>query len=199
MASARSTPRLPMVARRARPHARTVRGRYIAFTKVRALPEWLGQCKLLQGLCVPRPPPRRRARLRRCRRGAAARACRCPACPCSGIGLSGIGLRAMRCVAVFLVGRGRAERCARARRGRPDFRAFGMGREPLGAAARWRAGTRQTPSSRRCRRRSTGRTSRHCECPRRCAPTAPPMRRRGVGRVVSARARRARLGTCVRA
>ncbi len=39
------------------PHARAVRGRYIYSTKVRALPEWLGRCKLLEGLCVPRPPP----------------------------------------------------------------------------------------------------------------------------------------------
>jgi hypothetical protein len=52
----------------------------------------------------------------------------------------------------------------------------------------WRAGARPTPSSRRCRRRPTGRTSRHCECPRRRAHAAAPMRRRGVGRVVSARA-----------
>jgi hypothetical protein len=39
------------------PHARAVRGRSIASTKVRALPESLGQCKLLEELCVPRPPP----------------------------------------------------------------------------------------------------------------------------------------------
>jgi hypothetical protein len=41
------------------PHARAVRGRYIDYTKVRALPEWLGQCKLLERLCVPpaAPPP----------------------------------------------------------------------------------------------------------------------------------------------
>jgi hypothetical protein len=39
------------------PHARAVRGRYIAYTKVNALPAWLGQCKLLEELCVPRPPP----------------------------------------------------------------------------------------------------------------------------------------------
>ena len=34
-----------------------VRGRAISGTKVQALPEWLGQCKLLEELCVPRPPP----------------------------------------------------------------------------------------------------------------------------------------------
>jgi hypothetical protein len=39
------------------PHARAVRGRSIFSTKVKALPEWLGQCKLLEELCVPRPPP----------------------------------------------------------------------------------------------------------------------------------------------
>ena len=47
---------------RGRPHARAVRGRSIASTKVRALPEWLGRCKLLEELCVPRPPPDTHAR-----------------------------------------------------------------------------------------------------------------------------------------
>jgi hypothetical protein len=61
------------VARRARPHARAVHCRWIFSTKVKALPEWLGQCKLLETLCVP-PQPRRLARSRRRRRCAAARA-----------------------------------------------------------------------------------------------------------------------------
>ncbi len=39
------------------PHAHAVHGRSIRGTKVKALPEWLGRCKLLEGLCVPRPPP----------------------------------------------------------------------------------------------------------------------------------------------
>jgi hypothetical protein len=52
------------------PHARAVRGRRVASTKVKALPEWLGQCMLLEDLCVPRPPRRRHARSQRCRRGA---------------------------------------------------------------------------------------------------------------------------------
>jgi hypothetical protein len=39
------------------PHARAVRGRSIGSTKVKALPESLGQCKLLEELCVPLPPP----------------------------------------------------------------------------------------------------------------------------------------------
>ena len=35
-----------------------VRGRSIGGTKVKALPEWLGRCKLLETLCVrARPPP----------------------------------------------------------------------------------------------------------------------------------------------
>ncbi len=34
-----------------------VRGRIIYNTKVKALSESLGQCKLLETLCVPRPPP----------------------------------------------------------------------------------------------------------------------------------------------
>ncbi len=54
---------LPIVARRPQPHARAVRGRSISYTNVHALPESLGQCKLLVELCVPRPPPRRRARV----------------------------------------------------------------------------------------------------------------------------------------
>jgi hypothetical protein len=35
-------------------------GRVISGTKVKALPDWLGQCKLLEGLCVraAAPPPR---------------------------------------------------------------------------------------------------------------------------------------------
>jgi hypothetical protein len=40
-------------------HARAVRGRVIHSTKVRALPESLGQFKLLEELCVrDAPPPR---------------------------------------------------------------------------------------------------------------------------------------------
>jgi hypothetical protein len=152
------------------PHARAVRGRSISSTKVEALPESLGQCKLLEELCVPGRIPRRwrRRRRRRCRSSAAAE----PRARMAGA------------------------RCRPAR-------AFGEGRSRPARPHGWRAGTRRTPSSRRCRRRPTGRTSRDCECPRRRAHTAPPMRRRQVGRVVSARARLARLGTmcahmCVR-
>jgi hypothetical protein len=64
MVSARSAPRLSIGARRAQPHARAVRGRDISFTKVQALPESLGQCKLLVELCVRTaapPPPGARA------------------------------------------------------------------------------------------------------------------------------------------
>ncbi len=43
------------VARRARPHARAVHCRWIPSTKVKALPESLGQCKLLESLCVLPP------------------------------------------------------------------------------------------------------------------------------------------------
>jgi hypothetical protein len=38
-------------------HCRVAGGRAIYATKVKALPESLGQCKLLETLCVPRPPP----------------------------------------------------------------------------------------------------------------------------------------------
>ncbi len=70
------------------PHARAVRGRSIDGTKVEALPESLGQCTRLEGLCVPRPPPRRRARLRRCAaaRGAAALDAAAAALPVRGRG-----------------------------------------------------------------------------------------------------------------
>jgi hypothetical protein len=144
-----------------------VRGRDIGATKVTALPESLGQCKLLEKLCVPRPPP--------------------PPCAIAAV-------PALRCCAW------RCRRCAAAR----GAAALGAGAEPRGVGCTgarsgvgrsrparphgWRAGTRAAPSSRRCRRRPTGRTSRHCECRRRRAQAAPPMRRRGVGRVVSARA-----------
>jgi hypothetical protein len=63
-----SSPRLPIGARRARPHARAVRGRSIYGTKVKALPEWLGKCTLLEELCV-RP---RQAAASRVRDGAGA-------------------------------------------------------------------------------------------------------------------------------
>ncbi len=51
------------------PHVRAVRGRSISGTKVTALPEWLGQCKLLAFLCVS---ARRRAAAVRVRGGAGA-------------------------------------------------------------------------------------------------------------------------------
>ncbi len=54
MASARFNPTSAHWLRGGRkPHGRAVGGRWIASTKVRALPEWLGQCKLLETLCVP--------------------------------------------------------------------------------------------------------------------------------------------------
>ena len=40
-----------------RPHTRAVRGRVISATKVKALPESLGQCKLLETLCVGAAAP----------------------------------------------------------------------------------------------------------------------------------------------
>ncbi len=48
---------LPIVARRARPHARAARGRDISSTKVKALPESLGNCTNLASLCVRCCPP----------------------------------------------------------------------------------------------------------------------------------------------
>jgi hypothetical protein len=129
VASARSSPRPPIVARRARPHARTVRGRSIDATKVRALPESLGRCTLLEELCVPRPPPRRRARSRRCWRCAAARGAAAPSAGAEprGVGCGGGGVAGRR---------PSAEPRARmaGARGRPAR--VGGGPEPPGAAAR---------------------------------------------------------------
>jgi hypothetical protein len=92
----------------------------------------------------PAPSPGRLARSQRCRRCAAAMACRVPrwAAP-RGVGCGG---------------RGRAEPARAWLAPAVDRRALGVRPEPLGAAARRRAGPRATPSSRRCRRRPTGPT-----------------------------------------
>ena len=115
-------------------------------TNVKALPESLGKCTLLEILCVPPPP----ARLRGCGNASAALLCVRAACR-AGAGPP------------RLVGRGLPSR-ARARQGSTgaDGARVGMGRNRSAVA---RAGTRPTPSSRRCRRRSTGPTCRNCECP----------------------------------
>ncbi len=62
------------------PHARAVRGSDIAYTKVTALPDSLGQCKLLQFLCVmpAAPPPCAFAAV------PALRCCACAAAPGAG-------------------------------------------------------------------------------------------------------------------
>ncbi len=110
--------------------ARAVRGRSIAFTKVLALPESLGQCKLFEGLCVPRPPPppppcacaavpARRCGAWRCRAGRWGRAAR------------RWMRRRFRSSAV-----GRAPR-THGWRTRPDRRAVRGGPGPPGAAGRW--------------------------------------------------------------
>ncbi len=111
---------------------------------------------------------RRRARSRRCRRGAAARGAAVPSAGaeprCVGCGGGGVAGR-----------RPSAEPRASARLARAaDRLASGVGRSRPARPHGGRAGTRPTPSSRRCRRRSTGRASSTCECPRRRAHTAPP-------------------------
>ncbi len=100
-------------------HARAVRGRRIDFTKVTALPESLGRCKLLETLCVPRPPPRRLALLR------------VRAAPGAGAGRAALEAAA---AAAPVVGRGRAHARMLGARGRPA-RVRG-GPEPPWAAAR---------------------------------------------------------------
>jgi hypothetical protein len=86
-----------------------VGGRWISSSKVKALPDWLGQCKLLENLCVH---SRRHAAVRVC--GGAGAALRCWAWGCRG---------------------GRWAACAHVRRPRPTG-AFRGGPEPPGAAAR---------------------------------------------------------------
>ncbi len=164
------------------PHARAVRGRFISSTKVQALPESLGQCKLLETLCVPRPPPpRRRARSRRCRRCAAARGAAAP-----GTGPHQAAFDAAALV-LPVVGRGRAPRAHGCARGRPARvrggpKAARRGRTVLAADGR-RVAEPRVPVSARAAALTPAR------------PIAPA---RG-GRAVSARTSRARLGTCVHA
>jgi hypothetical protein len=167
-------PHLPIVARRARAaRARGARQGH-GLHEGEGAPRVARPVHALGDPVRPIPPRRRRARLRRCRRCAAAR------------GDGGVAGRRPR------------PSPARAWLARAaDRRALGVGRSRPARPHSWRAGPRTTPSSRRCRRRPTGRASRHCEFSRRRARTAPPMRRRVVGLVVSTRARRARLGTCV--
>jgi hypothetical protein len=112
----------------------------------------------------PRPPPRLRAR--RCRRCAAARGAAAP-----GAGPHHAALDAAA-AALPVVGRGRAPR-AHGWRARPTGARKGVGRSRPARPHGWRAGTRAAPSSRRCRRWSTGRASRNCECRRRRAHTGP--------------------------
>ena len=105
--------------------AHAVRRRDISSTKVKALPEWLGQCTLLEILCVP--PAAGLAAVR----GGAARSvadlfCRRLRGAAAAAGPTG-----------FTRERGVADRgYARARRGRPGLRASAAGPRPLGAAAR---------------------------------------------------------------
>jgi hypothetical protein len=108
--------------------ARAVRGRSIASTKVRALPESLGQCKLLETLCVPRPPPPPPVRVR----GGAGAAPRRVALPRRALGPHRAALDAAALPVV-----GRRPSPAHGWRARPDRRSVRGGPEPPGAAARW--------------------------------------------------------------
>jgi hypothetical protein len=149
MASARSSPRLSTVARRARAaHARDAR-------QVDLLHEGKGAPRVarpVQALGVPVRRARRRPAALRVSGGAGAALLRM-ALPRHALGRTTRRWMRRR--------RGRSSAAAEAHarrfgaRGRPA-RGRG-GPEPPGAAARWRAGGRVTPSSRRCRRRSTGR------------------------------------------
>jgi hypothetical protein len=113
------------------PHARAVRGRDIASTKVRALPEWLGQCKLLGELCVPRPPPPPPVRVR----GGAGAALLREAPPRRALGPHSAALDAA--AAALPVVRVAGAPRTHGWRARPTGARFGVGPEPPGAAARW--------------------------------------------------------------
>ncbi len=94
--------------------ARTVRRRSIGSTKVKYLPEWLGQCTLLEELCVPPAA---------CTRGGAGVALLCGA------------WRARRRAAPSRRSVAVGCRLLRRRRGRPGLRASGMGPRPLASRA----------------------------------------------------------------
>ncbi len=131
-------------------HARAVRGRSIGGTKVQALPEWLGQCKLLEELCVPRPPPP-------------------PPCALAAVPALRVALphEAPGRAARRWMRRRRRRRCRSSAAAEPRARMAGVRGRPGAPVARsgwagaarphwWRAGKRSTASSRRCRRRSNG-------------------------------------------
>jgi hypothetical protein len=190
MASARSPARPPIVAWRAR--AARARGA----RQVHRLHEGAGAPRVarpVQALGGPVRPAPAAVRVR----GGAGASLRRVALPRRG---AGAALRGVGCGGGGGVAGRRPSAEPRARmagaRG-PTGARSGVGRSRPARPHGGRAGPRATPSSRRCRRRPTGRASRFCECRRRRAHAAPPTRRRGVGRVVSARTRRARLGTCV--
>jgi hypothetical protein len=141
VASARSAPRLPIVARRAR--AARARGA----RQVHLLHEGEGAPRVARPVQALGDPVRPAAAAAvRVRGGAGAALPRVRAAPGAGPAPCGVDAAA----AVLLPARMSAPAA--------DRRALGVGPEPLGVAAVWRAGTRTTPSSRRCRRRSTGPT-----------------------------------------
>jgi hypothetical protein len=167
-------------------------GRSIDSTKVKALPDSLGQCKLLEELCVPRPPPPPPVRVR----GGAGAALLRVALPRRALGPAprGVGCRAGGGVAGRRPSAEPRARMAGAR-GRP---ARGKGR--AGAARRGRTVGAQVRGRHRARgaagggrvaepQDSVSSPAAALTRPRRCAACG--------GRVVSARTRRARLGTCV--
>ncbi len=131
------------------PHARAVRGRDISWTKVKALPESLGQCKLLVGLCVPRPPPPPPVRV--C--GGAGAALLRMALPRRAPGRAARRWmrRRWRCRSSAAQSPARAWLARAAVR-----RVSGAGRSRPARPHGGRAGGRPTPSSRRCRRRPSG-------------------------------------------
>jgi hypothetical protein len=175
-------------ARRARPHVRAVHGRIIYGTKVKALPEWLGQCKLLEQLCVRARRRRRRARV--C--GGAGAALLPRALPRRALGRHHAALdAAAAALPVVAVGRapgawlGPAARPARVKGG-------------AGAARRGRTGGAQVGTKHRARGAAGGGRLAQAEGTV-SAPTAAFPRPAECARAwrACARTRRAPLGTCV--
>jgi hypothetical protein len=190
MASARSAPRPPIGARRARAaRARGARQVHLRHEGDGA-PRVARPVQALGATVRPAPAARRRARSRRCRRCALR-----VALPRRALGPSHAASDAAAAVLPVVGRRPSAARAPLARAA--DRPAVAVGQRRPARPHGGRAGTRTTPSSRRCRRRPTGRASRFCECP-------PPPRSRGLadaptrGRAGRERARttRARLGMC---
>jgi hypothetical protein len=169
------------------PHARAVRGRHIRATKVKALPESLGRCKLLETLCVPPAalPLFAFAAVpaRRCCASAAAPGAR--SAP-----------RGVVCGGVGVAGRGRAHLRVSGARGRPArFRGWaGAARHGRTVGAQVRVQHHRARGAAGSGRLAKPEGTVSAPAATLTRPADAPTRGRAES---GARARRARLGTCV--